>query len=320
MAAGGRLLQPLLPSRAVRALVCGTLRTDPPALRPWVAGHVLRLAKESGDSLARRLLPSRAARALVCDTLRTDAPAPWPRAATYFLCLAKESRQRKARPLRRPLRGSLALLVRGGGRRTRHDRALRARHVPQTAAPLFSASDCAAQRLRGQGRKGSTLPPALSLSRERETYTAERQHRHQRSRPRGACHASTVPSPRSGEGQRGAWLDLPAIEAAEQRSRGGGFRRKSALALFRRPPRRAAQGSRVAAGIVGAPFFAYFLWQDKESRWPRGHEAERSSEAGRSPSASAASTASKAHNQQSAQPAKRTTSKAHNQRCAVGNQ
>jgi hypothetical protein len=157
MAAGGRLLQPLLPSRAVRALVCGTLRTDPPALRPWVAGHVLRLAKESGDSLARRHLPSRAARALVCDTLRTDAPAPWPRAATYFLCLAKESRQRKARPLRRPLRGSLALLVRGGGRRTRHDRALRARHVPQTAAPLFSASDCAAQRLRGQQRKSSTL-------------------------------------------------------------------------------------------------------------------------------------------------------------------
>ena len=193
--------------------------------------------------MARRLRPSRAARALVCGTLCTDAPAPWPRAATYFLCLAKESRQRKARPLRRPLRGSLALLVRGGGRRTRHDRALRARHVPQTAAPLFSASDCAAQRLRGQGRKGSTLSPALSLSRERVNYRAQRE----RQRPRRA--ARTPPrrdcslSPEGRGPGRGASVDLHAIGGAEQRSGERGLRRKRALARFRRRPTRAAQGS-----------------------------------------------------------------------------
>jgi hypothetical protein len=218
--------------------------------------------------LSVRADASRAVRALVCDTLRMNEPAPWPRAATYFLCLAKESRQRKARPLRRPLRGCLALLVRGGGRRTRHDRALRARHVPQTAAPLFSASDCAAQRLRGQGRKGSTLPPALSLSRERVNYRAQRERqrprRAARTPPRRDC--SLFPEGR-GPG-RGASVDLHAIGGAEQR----------------REARRAA--------FVGTPFFAYFLWQDKESRWPRGHEAERTNEARCSPSASAAGTIS----------------------------
>jgi len=191
-----------------------------------------------------------------------NEPAPWPRAATYFLCLAKESRQRKARPLRRPLRGCLRLagragpwgpaarqaqtvhwtvcvrarlLVRGGGRRTRHDRALRARHVPQTAAPLFSASACAAQRLRGQQRKGSTLAPALSLSRERENYSAERECQ----RPRG----DNSLSPEGRGPGRGVWFDLHAIGGAEKRSGERGLRRKRALARFRRRSTRAAQGS-----------------------------------------------------------------------------
>ena len=44
------------------------------------------------------------------------------------------------------------------------------------------------------------------------------------------------------------------------------------------------EGSRVAAVSAGAPFFAYFLWQDKESRWPpAAMERERSCEASLTP-------------------------------------
>jgi hypothetical protein len=203
---------------------------------------------------------SRAVRTLACGTLRTDAPALRPRVAGHFLCLAKESNQRKARQRRRPLRGCPALLAPSG--------------VENGLKHVFAdypARLCAARRRRWQLSQLLDPHPTLSLSRERVKSTNH-------SEPARSRYSL---SPEGRGLGRGAWLDLPAIEAAEQRSRGGGFRRKSALALFRRPPRRAAQGSRVAAGIVGAPFFAYFLWQDKESRWPAAAMKRQGSNEGR---------------------------------------
>jgi hypothetical protein len=106
----------------------------------------------------------------------------------------------------------------------------------------------------------------------------------------GCQRAVFHPLPGQGEGRGvGGALDSVAIGDAEQRRVERGSRRKRALARFRRRSNRAAQGTRAAAGVVGAPFFGHFLWQDKESDRPAAAaERRRASEGRCNPSASAA--------------------------------
>jgi hypothetical protein len=175
------------------------------------------------------------------------------RAGGYFSCLARKSNQKKASPRSRRLLRFLALLGRTGGEN-------RLKHAfAESPGPL-----CAAQRLRGHQRRGlAPHPSPLPV------------------RGEGACvvlggNLARIPPPQAREGQGGGGLlTLIAFEGAEQRRAGGGIRRKSALALFRRPPRGAAQGSRAATDFVGSPFFGCFLWRSKESNRPRGGERTR---------------------------------------------
>jgi hypothetical protein len=92
---------------------------------------------------------------------------------------------------------------------------------------------------------------------------------------------ATFPPLRGGPGWGG--LAVPALEDAEQRRRRRGSRPSTVRSTWRAAgaivrvsmaadafeQRRAAR----RAVFAGAPFFAYFLWQDKESRRPRGREA-----------------------------------------------
>ena len=84
------------------------------------------------------------------------------------------------------------------------------------------------------------------------------------------------PPLRGGPGRGG--VAVPALEDAEQRSEGRGRRGLlSERSEFASPagPREQRREARRAV-FVGAPFFAYFLWQDKESRRPRGRGADLS--------------------------------------------
>jgi hypothetical protein len=75
-----------------------------------------------------------------------------------------------------------------------------------------------------------------------------------------------------------------AYKDAEQRSAGRGIWPSTVRSTWLAPqardrasfdghrPARAAQGTGEAGAFAGASFFAYFLWQDKESRGPRGPE------------------------------------------------
>jgi hypothetical protein len=94
---------------------------------------------------------------------------------------------------------------------------------------------------------------------------------------------SSSPPLRGGPGWGG--LAVPALEDAEQRRRRRGSRPSTVRSTWR------AAGAIVRVSMAadafeqhrearravfaGAPFFGYFLWQDKESNWPRGHEAGR---------------------------------------------
>jgi len=182
------------------------------------------------------------------DATRRAGTCALRRAGGYFSCLAKKSNQEKASPRSRRLRRSLALLGRTGGENG-------LKHVFAD----YPGPPCAAQRLRGRSRARLAPHPCPLPIRGEGGPSYDRD--------------VGLPPPRAGEGRGGgSHLPLNAFEGAEQRRRGGGFRRKSALALFRRPPRRAAQGSRAATAFVGSPFFGYFLWRSKESNRPRGGE------------------------------------------------
>jgi hypothetical protein len=79
-------------------------------------------------------------------------------------------------------------------------------------------------------------------------------------------------------------VDFEAPEDAEQRSAGRGIWPSTVRSTWLAPQARdrasfdghrtarAAQGTGEAGAFAGASFFAYFLWQDKESRGPRGPE------------------------------------------------
>ena len=70
-------------------------------------------------------------------------------------------------------------------------------------------------------------------------------------------------------------LVVGALQDAEQHRGSGGSRAclSERASLQARPLPRAAEGTRAAGVLAGASFFAYFHWQDKESRGPRGPKA-----------------------------------------------
>jgi hypothetical protein len=83
--------------------------------------------------------------------------------------------------------------------------------------------------------------------------------------------------------ERGEPLPLVAFEDAEQRRASRGPRASTVRSTWRAAgaivrvstPAGFTEQRKAArrAVFVGAPFFAYFLWQDKESKRPRGREA-----------------------------------------------
>jgi hypothetical protein len=99
-----------------------------------------------------------------------------------------------------------------------------------------------------------------------------------------------LPLPGRGEGRvRGEALTLVAFEDAEQRRASRGSRASTVRSTWRAAgaivrvstPAGLTEQRKEArrAVFVGAPFFAYFLWQDKESERPRGREAGRKASA-----------------------------------------
>jgi hypothetical protein len=98
--------------------------------------------------------------------------------------------------------------------------------------------------------------------------------------PLGVFEGINVNGARRGEG-------FDASKGAEQRRASRSFRASTVRSTWLGAQRRdrasfdvrrlvrVAQGTAVGGVFAGAPFFGYFLWQDKESDGPRGPEARR---------------------------------------------
>ena len=191
----------------------------------------------------------------------------------HFLCFAKESKQRKATRSQGHFVVPCAARARGGPaklaalRQTRGliPLALRCSALPHGEGGCGRACERTAEIGSAGASSGAGLSVLVVLGRALAPIRAAKQPRPPIETTRRRCAAAAVGS-----------RSPPPVGHGEQR-RLGRIRARVCLSVSEfseTPPKLSSAADPAQQGVhVGSPFFAYFLWRDKESEAPAGAQS-----------------------------------------------
>src|SRR5450830_1910431 len=225
-----------------------------------------------GRACEGALLPLRSGGFALCLKAEAGVAARRP---PHFLCFAKESKQRKATrsqghfvvPCAARARWGLAKLAALKQTRALIHLSLRCSALPHGKGGIGCGRACEGtdEISTGGASSGAGGPVLIVLSRALAPHRAAKQPRPPIETNRRRCAAAAVAS-----------RPHPPVGHGEQRRLG----RKKGSRLFERsefsetPPKLSSAADPAQQGVhVGSPFFAYFLWRDKESEAPAGAQS-----------------------------------------------